>query len=70
MPRKKAAIHNGGGLIPKALKSKAKALKSKALALYEYHHNNKETFKIHHLLLLKGYQHNQLNTPMSGLKTH
>ena len=35
MPRKKAAIHNGGGLIPKALKSKAKALKSKALALYE-----------------------------------
>ena len=27
MPRKKATIHNGGGLIPKALKSKAKAAK-------------------------------------------
>ena len=26
MPRKKATIHNGGGLIPKALKSNAKAL--------------------------------------------
>ena len=28
MPRKKATIHNGGGLIPKALKSKAKAAKA------------------------------------------
>ena len=27
MPRKKATIHNGGGLIPKALKSKVKAAK-------------------------------------------